>query len=35
VNELYDLAVIPGARRANALGFQKTDIFYAINIAGQ
>lgn len=34
VNELYDIAVIPGVRRANALGFQKDDIFYAINIAG-
>ncbi|MBX3730685.1 MAG: TIGR03032 family protein [Candidatus Sumerlaeia bacterium] len=33
VNELYDVAVLPGARRANALGFMKDDIFYAINIA--
>lgn len=32
VNELYDLGIVPEARRANALGFQKDDILYAVNI---
>ncbi|MEO8376941.1 MAG: TIGR03032 family protein [Candidatus Sumerlaeota bacterium] len=32
INEIYDIATIPGASRANAIGFQKDDIFYAINI---
>jgi len=33
VNELYDIAIVPGFQRGNAIGFQKEDVLYAINIA--